>query len=228
VTIPGLTNGTTYTIKLRAVNAQGPGAASAAVSVTPVAGDTDGDGISDAEDAFPNAVTAASSNGISLVSTPTTASSGCTLQPELYVVSETFLSSVPADLIEVSGKSVGFVLTGCASGESIQVSIDFGQPLPTGSQAYKVSQSGWALISDAAVDAGTVSYAITDNGPLDSDPTPGTIKDPIAVAMSRTVTAQPEPNAIPVPALSREMVLLLGFLLIAMLAIRSRASIRSR
>ena len=40
ITITGLTNGTTYAIRIRAVNAAGSGAASDAVSVTPVVSDT--------------------------------------------------------------------------------------------------------------------------------------------------------------------------------------------
>ena len=52
VTIPGLTNGTDYSITLRAVNAEGAGAASDTVSVTPDA-HSDGDGTLVAEDAFP-------------------------------------------------------------------------------------------------------------------------------------------------------------------------------
>ena len=44
VTISGLTNGTTYSIYLRAVNTQGSGTASSSVSVTPLASNTGGGG----------------------------------------------------------------------------------------------------------------------------------------------------------------------------------------
>ena len=44
VTISGLTNGTTYTIYLRAVNTQGSGVTSSSVSVTPIASNTGGGG----------------------------------------------------------------------------------------------------------------------------------------------------------------------------------------
>ena len=44
VTVTGLTNGTIYSIYLRAVNAQGSGTASSSVSVTPVASSTGGGG----------------------------------------------------------------------------------------------------------------------------------------------------------------------------------------
>jgi hypothetical protein len=44
VTVTGLTNGTTYSIYLRAVNTQGSGTASSSVSVTPVASNTGGGG----------------------------------------------------------------------------------------------------------------------------------------------------------------------------------------
>ena len=54
ITIPNLVNGQTYSVALRAVNAVGEGAGSVALSVTPEVPDSDGDGVNDALDAFPN------------------------------------------------------------------------------------------------------------------------------------------------------------------------------
>ena len=53
ITIPNLTAGQTYSVVLRAVNAIGEGADSAAINVSPHP-DSDGDGVIDTRDAYPN------------------------------------------------------------------------------------------------------------------------------------------------------------------------------
>jgi hypothetical protein len=50
-------------------------------------------------------------------------------------------------------------------------------------QLYKVSDAGaWAVIEDAVITGQTVTYSITDDGDLDQDKTPGTLRDPVALA----------------------------------------------
>ena len=53
ITIPNLTNGQEHSIVFRAINAIGEGANSNAISITPQP-DSDGDGVLDTVDAFPN------------------------------------------------------------------------------------------------------------------------------------------------------------------------------
>ena len=58
ITISGLTNGVSVTMRLRAVNANGAGAHSSSFTFTPAVSDTDGDGVSDGADNCPSVANA--------------------------------------------------------------------------------------------------------------------------------------------------------------------------
>ena len=62
-----------------------------------------------------------------------------------------------------------------------------------------VDDSGeWSVIESAVISGQTVTYSITDDGNLDQDKTPGTLRDPVALAFPAG-TAPPPPPAAPAP-----------------------------
>jgi hypothetical protein len=68
--------------------------------------------------------------------------------------------------------------------ETLSVTIDVGQTIDSGARLYKVSDAGqWSLIDGAVITGQTVTYSITDDGDLDQDKTPGTLRDPVALAV---------------------------------------------
>ena len=200
VTISGLTNGTAYQIQLRAVNSWGSGAASAAVSVTPVAADSDGDGVPDSSDPFPNADTneVITGSGTSLSTTPPTFDSSCSILSFSAASVATSKSGVAENGL---GTAFSFTLTGCdaATAESMGVSIDLGTPPAAESIAYKVLSNGdWQPISGSQISGSILSYSILDNGQLDQNTAPGTIEDPVTVAVP---VASSSDSVTPVPVL---------------------------
>ncbi|MEL0326133.1 MAG: choice-of-anchor U domain-containing protein, partial [Burkholderiaceae bacterium] len=69
-----------------------------------------------------------------------------------------------------------------------------GQTIDADAVLYKISDAGeWRVIEGAVIAGQTVTYSITDDGELDQDKTPGTLRDPVALAVP------PAPPAIPVP-----------------------------
>ena len=68
------------------------------------------------------------------------------------------------------------------------MTIDVGQDIAADAKLYKVSDAGaWAVIEDAVITGQTVTYSITDDGDLDMDKTPGTLRDPVALATPREI-----------------------------------------
>ena len=169
--------------------------------------DTDGDGADDGDDSFPLAITSVTEGGISLESQPASRLSACSL-----VADELATEIVPEEVenlaIDGIGMGIGFALSGCAttSGETVEITVDFGQSLPSGGVAYKIDADGrWSAIDGAVVGATSVTYALRDNGPLDSNPVLGEVEDPLTVAApvdggpsGPPPTAQP---VVPVPTL---------------------------
>ena len=67
--------------------------------------------------------------------------------------------------------------------ETLVVTIDVEQAIPEGTELYKVTDAGdWKVIEDAVIGVQSVTYSITDDGDLDLDKTPGTLRDPVALA----------------------------------------------
>ena len=61
-----------------------------------------------------------------------------------------------------------------------------------------VDDSGeWSVIESAVISGQTVTYSITDDGNLDQDKTPGTLRDPVALAFPEGDA--PAKPVIPVP-----------------------------
>jgi len=185
------------------------------------AADSDGDGVPDAGDPFPNAVTEKTANGVTLQTTPPSSNSSCS-------VATLSTQGVPTSYLSVatdgSGVGVNFSLSGCSttSAETLTVSVDLGTAPPAGSVAYKIGADGaWEAIPGATIVGSVVTYSITDNdGVLDQDDDLGDIEDPMTVAIALS-TAAPTP----VPTLTG---LLLGLLTLMMsgLGWRRLASVR--
>jgi hypothetical protein len=103
--------------------------------------------------------------------------------------------------------TVGFTVIDCDRNpntsypEKLTVTIDVGQDIAADAKLYKVSDAGaWAVIEDAVITGQTVTYSITDDGELDQDKTPGTLRDPVALAFPEGEAPPPEVKPIvPVP-----------------------------
>ena len=95
----------------------------------------------------------------------------------------------PAGITLSFANTVGFTVIDCDRNpntsypEKLTVTIDVGQDIAADAKLYKVSDAGaWAVIEDAVITGQTVTYSITDDGDLDLDKTPGTLRDPVALA----------------------------------------------
>jgi len=86
--------------------------------------------------------------------------------------------------------TVGFTVIDCDRNpntsypETLTVTIDVGQAIAADAKLFKVDDSGeWSVIESAVISGQTVTYSITDDGNLDQDKTPGTLRDPVALAV---------------------------------------------
>lgn len=64
--------------------------------------------------------------------------------------------------------------------ESVDVTVTF-ESLPSNPVFYKVVNGQWIVLANATLTGNTLTFSLTDNGPLDSDATLGSIIDPIVV-----------------------------------------------
>jgi hypothetical protein len=175
---------------------------SAQVSGNAIA-DSDGDGINDNEDPFPLADTEGATGGVTLRTTPPAANSSCSI--DSLAVTDAATES-PGVAVNGIGKGISFALSGCDTSnlETLTISIDLGTAPVEGSGAMKIDSDGnWSHIEGSTIQGSVVTYTIIDNGPLDQDSDPGTMTDPVTVAVPYS------PPALPVPALPA---LLLGLL----------------
>jgi len=214
ITVTGLTSGQSATVTVTTTRT-GYDNGSAQVSGGAIA-DSDGDGINDNEDPFPLSDTEEATGGITLRTTPPTANSGCSI--DSLAVTDVAAES-PRVAVNGIGKGISFALSGCDTSnlETLTIAIDLGTAPAEGSVAMKIDNDGnWSQIDGATIEGSVVTYTITDNGPLDEDPDPGTMADPVTVAVPYS------PPALPVPALPA---LLLGLLslLIALFGYRRLA-----
>lgn len=216
VLVSGLSNGTTYSITLKAVNAAGDSAASATVQVTPVA-DSDGDGTPDTHDVFPaDPVEDSDSDGDGIGDKGDAGGTGigirlpgaplaCDFQGPVQNTTR-FMDAAPGEALD---KQLNFVLTNC--GSSVTIEALFGSDLPAGSVAYKVSSTGeWLEIPGATITGNKIVYTVTDNGPLDDDSVVGQITDPVTVVVQPQASGGP---AVAVPTLPVYGLVALGALL---------------
>ena len=86
---------------------------------------------------------------------------------------------------------LNFTLVKCNAGETVAVAITLSEDPPTDGIAYKYQGGQWRVIAGATISGKTISYNLTDNGPLDADSTAGKISDPVAVAVPTGVPDAP-------------------------------------
>ena len=108
----------------------------------------------------------------------------------------------PAGVTLSFANTVGFTVIDCDRNpntsypETLSVTIDVGQTIDSDAALYKISDAGeWSVVEGAVISGETVTYSITDDGELDQDKTPGTLRDPVALA----VPPAPATPSIPVP-----------------------------
>lgn len=185
--VDGLSNGTTYTFTVKALNGVGESDSSAGVTATPQV-------MTRPSLPLPSGGNASVTIG---GGTP-----GCTLS------SAQFDNNVPAGAPARATFPHGvfrFEATGC-TGATLAVSITYPTALETGVQLLKHGPktaggaSQWFTPTTASIstDRLTVSYSVTDNGEGDSDTTVGTIRDPFAPVL----LPAPPVGATSIPTLS--------------------------
>ena len=197
----------------------------ASIGTNPNLPDSDGDGIDDDEDSYPRAKTQAAHNGITLVTTPQSQNSGCSLA---QVDGTTNPGTPPTGIISL-GKAIDFRLTGCTVGETVTIKVDFGT-LESNSLIYKVANGVWTPINDAIViNNRLVSYQLKDGGPLDADGLAnGSISDPVTVGMltgstptaGTSASTDTTPRPVPVLPPGAHILLLLGVMIVARASVR--------
>jgi len=154
--------------------------------------DMDNDGIDDTEDPFPAAVTQLEAIGTdskaATVETVPAASSSCSL-------SSAFVGAFDKTPQISSGidKQVSFTLSGCDENEAVEVIIDFGVPIPEDAVPLKLKAARWVPFSAERIAESKIQYTLVDNGPLDTDPTPGAISDPVTIGVTSATGGQPIP-----------------------------------
>jgi hypothetical protein len=130
---------------------------------------------------------------------PETPGSSCKLSGQPTVQAA---PTPPSGVTLAFANTVGFTVIDCDRNpntsypETLSVTIDVGQTIDSAARLYKISDAGqWSIISGAIISGQTVTYSITDDGDLDQDKTPGTLRDPVALAMPPA----PPPMPIPLP-----------------------------
>jgi hypothetical protein len=138
--------------------------------------DSDGDGVGDVADTFPNAVTRLTAAGggdkIVTVSVEPDPDSSCSLT----TTSAHPTGSPKSGFFSGVEFEASFTLTGCEAGESVRVTVDFGESLPRRAMAVKVAADSWTQIRDALYTASTITYTLVDNGIYDTNPDLGARK----------------------------------------------------
>lgn len=146
--------------------------------------DSDGDGVSDAVDQSPNNPNVATPND----------QQGNMVKLETAHAFQN-VAIVPASTLPTTGKpdassydfpkgAIEYTVTGIPIGGQITVTITFANAIPSGSQVYKVSNSGgYQLFPNAVINGNQVTLTLTDGGLGDDDGTAnGVIVDPVAIA----------------------------------------------
>jgi hypothetical protein len=97
----------------------------------------------------------------------------------------------PTDFLALS--AANFQVTGVTSGGTVTVAVTFGN-MPTSPVFYKIdANNNWILLTQRTVSGNTVTFDVTDNGLLDTNPTLGVIEDPIVVGSTTSGSGSTNP-----------------------------------
>lgn len=157
--------------------------------------DSDGDGVEDGEDDYPNdhsKATPPSVRGSGKILVDACGNAGIALaQCSALVQAEGISDMYPQ--FNRRGKPFGFsfpdglvqyTLTNVNPGGTVTVSVTLPSGVPFGSKVFKVDANGFQEIPDAVVHGSTVTMTLTDGGAGDADGSVnGVIVDPIGVAV---------------------------------------------
>lgn len=102
----------------------------------------------------------------------------------------------------------GFTTTDCGPGASMTFTMTYPNPLPPGTKYYKYNGTNW-VVHPAMISGNQITFTITDNGPGDTNPTPGFITDPGGPGVPAEVVVPPSANPQMVPTLGEYALLLL-------------------
>ena len=188
-----LANGTTYTatVTTGAEDLAGNGLAQSRVwsfTTVAVASDTDGDGIPDNLDAFPNdnrkgTVPYPTGGQETIIDTSST--------PGARLMGMAAMADTDASLNQ-TGKPAGFVfgngviafqVAGLAPGGTANVVLTFPASIPANAKVFKIDSGGFHEFPGAVISGLTVTLTLTDGGAGDSDGVAnGVIVDPVGLA----------------------------------------------
>jgi len=119
----------------------------------------------------------------------TTTDATCSFEgTPVFLPSSGLSPAPPADVVLIDGVAQ-FVIRGCAAGATVDLSLDYGVPLPTAA-AYWKQGSPWRQIA-STVSGSSVQFSITDGGTDDDDGiADGRIVDPSGMAMPPPVAQE--------------------------------------
>lgn len=129
---------------------------------------------------------------------------GCTLTQSSF----TAPPAAPPEGVTFPHGVFNFTASGCQASSTLAVTVTYPQTLPSGAQYWKYINGAWQVIP-ATINGASVTFNITDNGPLDADGAVGVIRDPGGVG----IRAADPSTAQAIPTLSKWGLLLLTGLL---------------
>lgn len=142
---------------------------------------------------------------------------GCAIASEQFLSPAAAPTQLPAGARSVAAAGVDFRTTQCGTGATVTVTLHYADPLPANTvlQKYIAGSQSWLVVPGAEIstDRMSISYQVTDNGPLDDDVTPGVIHDP---AWPLSMAAGGGAGMVGIPATSPWGLALLTLLLAAL------------
>jgi hypothetical protein len=134
----------------------------------------------------------------------------CSFESDPQFLSADTVTPAPPETLEFADGVVSFVIAGCQPGAAVEVTVDYGASLPSGSQYWKAGQP-WKTLP-ASINGSSVTFTLVDGGAFDDDGLAnGRIVDPSGAATTVALPVQPVPVNQPLPlALVTLLLALLG------------------
>ena len=113
----------------------------------------------------------------------TSADPNCEFQSTPGFLAESDLTIPPPPQVTVFDGMASFTIVNCAVGATVQLTLDYGQPVPAGSQVWKEGFP-WFVVP-SSVSGNQISWFVTDGGLGDADgAVNGSITDPAGAAIA--------------------------------------------